>query len=229
MTDRGNETGLTEEHGGGSAPGVAEAPAGRARPSRPGGRPAVFLDRDGTIIEHVHYLTDPELVRLLPGAAEAIRDLRGAGFACVVVTNQSAIGRGMLTGEGLGLIHDEMHRQLAAEGAAVDAVFYCPEAPAADDRTVVEFFDRKPGPGMLFRAATGLGLDLDASWMVGDLVSDALTGINAGCRGSVLLEPGAAGRLSADGWAGYHVADDLPAAARLILARTPGGPPETNR
>jgi D-glycero-D-manno-heptose 1,7-bisphosphate phosphatase len=187
------------------------------RPERSGGRPAAFLDRDGTIIEHVHYLTDPNLVRLLPGAAEAIRALRDAGFACVVVTNQSAIGRGMLTEEGLALIHDEMDRQLAAEGTAVDAIYYCTEAPVDDDRTVVEHPDRKPGPGMLFRAAEGLGLDLDASWMVGDLVSDVLAGVNAGCRGSVLLTAGEEAAASSPA-VEYHRADDLLAAARLILA-----------
>ena len=77
----------------------------------------MFLDRDGTLIEQVHYLSDPDRVRLLPGAADALRRLRAAGFACVVVTNQSAIGRGMLTEERLRQIHDEMNRQLEAEGS----------------------------------------------------------------------------------------------------------------
>ncbi len=165
--------------------------ANSRRPGRAGGRPAAFLDRDGTIIEHVHYLTDPRDVRLLPGAAGAIRRLREAGYACVVVTNQSAIGRGMLTEAGaVQLIHDEMNRQLAAEGVAVDAIEFCPDLPSGSDRTAVESLDRKPGPGMLFRAAEELGLDLDASWMVGDLVSDVLAGINAGCRGSILVRTG---------------------------------------
>ena len=152
-------------------------------------RPAVFLDRDGTVIEHVHYLSDPALVRLLPGAAEALTRLRRAGFARVLVTNQSAIGRGMLTEERLDQIHAEMNRQLAAAGATLDAIYYCPDAPAGDDRTVVEYPDRKPGPGMLLRAAADLKLDLGASWMVGDLISDVLAGLNAGCR-SILLESG---------------------------------------
>jgi D,D-heptose 1,7-bisphosphate phosphatase len=194
-----------------------------ARPSRPGGKPAVFLDRDGTIIAHVHYLGDPKDVRLLPGAAEAIRRLRAGGFTCVVVTNQSAIGRGMITEAQLALIHDEMNRQLAAEGTAVDAIEYCPEAPAADDRSTVEHADRKPGPGMLFRAASRLGLDLDVSWMVGDMLSDVLAGINARCRGSILVRTGKG--LSAEeeealgGSHSYHTTADLPAAADLILAQ----------
>jgi D,D-heptose 1,7-bisphosphate phosphatase len=188
-----------------------------ARPAHPEGRPAVFLDRDGTIIEHVHYLADPLDVRLIPGAAQAIRRLRSAGFACIVVTNQSAIGRGMITPAQLGLIHDEMNRQLAAEGAAVDAIYYCPEAPANDDRTVIEHSDRKPGPGMLFRASDDLTLDLDASWMVGDMISDVLAGLNAGCRGNILVRTGKA-LSETDSGPGieYQIADDIALAAELI-------------
>jgi histidinol-phosphate phosphatase family protein len=161
----------------------------QSRPRSKLGQPAIFLDRDGTVIEHVHYLCDPALVRLLPGAAEALRRFRRAGFARVLVTNQSAIGRGMLTTERLAQIHAEMNRQLAAHGATVDAIYYCPDAPVNDDRTMVENPERKPGPGMLLRAAVDLKLDLGASWMIGDLISDVLAGQNAGCR-SILLESG---------------------------------------
>ncbi len=202
-------------------------PLQSARPNRPGGRPAAFLDRDGTIIEHVHYLTDPALVRLLPGAAEAIRILNEAGFACVVVTNQSAIGRGLLDDAGLTLVHDEMNRQLEREGARLDAIYYCPDAPGVDDRTVIECLDRKPGPGMLFRAAEGLNLDLDASWMVGDFISDVLAGIHAGCRGSVLLDP--QGRIAGPADVTYYRTDDLLAAARLIVALGQSNNPEPSR
>lgn len=181
-------------------------------------RPAVFLDRDGTVIKHVHYLSDPALVQLLPGAAEAIVRLRRAGFVCVLVTNQSAIGRGLFTTERLHEIHTEMGRQLAIHGAFIDAIYYCPDAPLGDDRTVVENPDRKPGPGMLLRAAKDLSLDLEASWMIGDLVSDVLAGQNAGCR-SILVESGegslAETRVLADG---FLAASGLGTAADLILA-----------
>ena len=181
-------------------------------------RPAVFLDRDGTVIDHVHYLTDPALVRLLPGAAEGLRRLRRAGFARVLVTNQSAIGRGMLTPKRLEEIHTEMDRQLAARGATIDAVYYCPDVPESDDRTVVENADRKPGPGMLLRAAADMKLDLGASWMVGDLISDVLAGHNAGCR-SILLESGQTTTAAAQPLADhFFAAPDLAAAAELILA-----------
>jgi D-glycero-D-manno-heptose 1,7-bisphosphate phosphatase len=192
-----------------------------------GRRPAVFLDRDGTIIEHVHYLRDPAEVRLLPGAADALKRLADAGFARVVVTNQSAIARGMLTVEGLALVHDEMNRQLAEAGAAVDAIYYCPDAPAGDDRTAVDSVDRKPGPGMLLRAADDHGLDLAASWMIGDMISDVLAGRNAGCRGSILVRTGAESvAAEAALGPGDPAVDDLIAAADLILsdAGRDGGP-----
>ncbi len=158
-------------------------------PSPTAPRPAVFLDRDGTLIAHVHYLSYPALVQLLPGAAEALIRLRRAGFAVVLVTNQSAVGRGMLSVERLDQIHAEMNRQLAAADATIDAIYYCPDVPSGDDRTVVDNPDRKPGPGMLLRAAAEHELDLPSSWMIGDLISDALAGRNAGCQ-SVLVESG---------------------------------------
>lgn|GEM_PF-314078 len=181
-------------------------------------RPAVFLDRDGTLIEQVHYLSDPKAVRVLPGIALALRRLREAGFANVVVTNQSAVGRGMFPEERLHVIHEEMNRQLAEEGAAIDAIYYCTHAPSVEDRTAIEHPDRKPAPGMLLRAAADLDLDLSASWMVGDMISDVLTGINAGCRGSVLVRTGKG--LTEDEAEldfKYEVADDLLAALDMIL------------
>jgi histidinol-phosphate phosphatase family protein len=181
-------------------------------------QPAIFLDRDGTLIKDVHYLSDPGLIQLLPGAAEALKRFRRAGFACVLVTNQSAIGRGMLTVEGLDEIHVEMNRQLAAFGATIDAIYYCPDVPASGDRSAVENSDRKPGPGMLLRAAADLRLDLRTSWMVGDLISDVLAGQNAGCR-SILLESGQTSPEQARTLAGrFLTASNLMAAADLILA-----------
>jgi len=196
------------------AASVFPEPAG---PKRDGGRPAVFLDRDGTVIEHVHYLSDPAMVRPLPGAAEALRRLRRAGFARVLVTNQSAIARGMLDLERLDAIHAELERQLAEQGASLDRIDYCPLAPEGDDRTVVECPDRKPGPGMLLRAAAEMGLDLGASWMVGDLISDVLAGLNAGCR-SILVQSGQATPAEiAAAAARSPIAADLAAAVDLIL------------
>lgn len=153
-------------------------------------RPCVYLDRDGTVIKHVHYIGDPNKVELLPEVVPALRRLQAAGFALVIITNQSAIGRGVITVDQYEAVNAEMVRQLAVEGVTLDAVYYCPEAPTGDDRSVVTHSDRKPGPGMLLRGARDLGLDLSTSWMIGDMISDALAGINAGCRGTFLVATG---------------------------------------
>jgi D-glycero-D-manno-heptose 1,7-bisphosphate phosphatase len=180
---------------------------------------AVFLDRDGTLIELVHHLTDPADVRLLPGAGGAVKALRRAGFAVVIVTNQSVIGRGKLTEAGLEQVHAEMHRQLAAEDTQVDAVYFCPLAPTIKDPTVIEDPMRKPGPGMLLAAARDHGLDLALSWMVGDTVSDMLAGHNAGCR-SLLVATGYGDKVPMDAPGITARAPDLAAAATLILTQT---------
>lgn len=198
-----------------------EAPAvlaGRGTASR-ALRPAVFLDRDGTLIEDVHYLSDPARVRLLPSVGQALRRLGQAGFARVVVTNQSPVGRGRLTVSTLDRIHDELCRQLAEEGVTLEGIDYCPIAPNGDDRTAIEHFDRKPGPGMLVRSAGRLGLDLTASWMIGDTIRDVLAGVHAGCRGCILVRTGqglsdAEAQLPID----YLIADNLNAAVDSIMA-----------
>jgi histidinol-phosphate phosphatase family protein len=193
------------------APGLA---------SRTVERPGVFLDRDGTIIEHVHYIADPDRVKLLPGAASALRRLVDAGLALVVITNQSAIGRGMITVEQYEAVDAELRRQLLDEGVTLDGVYYCPEVPDVDDPTIVTHGDRKPGPGMLLRASLDLGLDISRSWMVGDMVSDALAGHNAGCRESFLVRTGKeiADEPPVDLF--YSIVDDLSAAVDAILGST---------
>jgi len=191
-------------------------------------RPAVFLDRDGTVIAHEHHLADAALVRVLPEAAEGIRRLRAAGFVAVVVTNQSVIGRGLLDEPGLAAIHDAMARQLARFEAAVDAIHFCGHAPAGEDEERSEHPDRKPAPGMLLRAASELGIDLSASWMVGDSLRDILAGRNAGCRGCILVRSGPAASRFEHHAAVDRVADHLGEAAQIILsAHTAASPPPT--
>ena len=196
-----------------------------ANPSSTSARAAVFLDRDDTLIANVPYLSDPAGVRLLPGASGALGALRRAGFALVLITNQSAVGRGLITEHRLEEIHDELGRLLAEQGAALDAIYYCPDVPVGDDRTVVENPNRKPGPGMLHRATADLGLDLDASWMVGDLISDVLAGLNAGCR-SILVGSNATLSELPPGAIRDRVftAPDFSAAAELILGDRGGRP-----
>lgn len=177
---------------------------------------AVFLDRDGTLIDLVHHLTDPNDVRLIAGAGAAIRALRDAGWHVIVVTNQSVIGRGKLTEAGLDRVHAEMARQLAEHGTQVDGIIFCPLAPTVKDPTVIEDEMRKPGPGMLTQAARKIGLDLAASWMVGDTVSDMLAGRNAGCH-TVLVRTGYGADYAHDrAWIDRDAAD-IGAAAQLIL------------
>ena len=177
---------------------------------------AAFLDRDGTVIELVHHLTDPADVRLIPGAGAAVRDLRAAGWKVVIITNQSVIGRGKLTVDGLGQVHARMRALLAEHDADVDGIYCCPLAPTSKDPTVIEDVMRKPGPGMLHRAAEEMGLDLARSWMVGDTVSDMLAGRNAGCR-TLLVGTGYGATYAHGPEAVDATAPDLAAAADLIL------------
>ncbi|WP_165250302.1 D-glycero-alpha-D-manno-heptose-1,7-bisphosphate 7-phosphatase [Paludisphaera soli] len=187
------------------------------RPSREL-RPAVFLDRDDTIIVDVPYLADPAEIRLLPGAAAAMGVLRRAGFVLVLATNQSAVGRGIITEARLGAIHDELERLLAEQGAALDAIRYSTHAPPRGDRLSVEDPDRKPAPGMLLGAAREMGLDLESSWMVGDKITDVLAGLNAGCRSILVGSNATLAELPTAADPGrVFAAADLAAAASLIL------------
>ena len=182
----------------------------------PGLKRAAFLDRDGTIIELVHHLNDPADVRLIDGAGAAIARLRAGGWQPVIITNQSVIGRGKLTIEGLAEVHTEMNRQLSAFGAEINDIYFCPLAPTVKDNTVIEDVMRKPGPGMLLQAAKELGLDLAASWMVGDTVSDMLAGRGAGCK-TLLVETGYGDRFDHDRGCIDQTAPDLAAGASIIL------------
>ncbi len=174
-------------------------------------RPAVFLDRDGTLNVDRSYLTRPEEMLLLPGAAEAVRLLQTAGFACVVVTNQSAVGRGMMTDADLERVNAEMNRQLAAEGVKLDAIYCCTAGP-------IDHPDRKPAPGLLLRAAAELHLDLGKSWMIGDSLRDILAGQNAGCKDCLMVRTGhPLDETRFTQAKPFVVMDDLLAAARHIL------------
>ena len=150
------------------------------------GRPAVFLDRDGTLIEDVGYPRDPETVRLLEGAVEALAALRRAGYALVVVSNQSGIGRGIVKQEQAEAVHERFVEELRAHGVELDDVRYCPHTPedACDCR--------KPAAGLLLASADELGIDLARSFMVGDNPTDVDAGRAAGCRTVLLGGEGAA-------------------------------------
>ncbi len=172
------------------------------------------------MIEHVHHLHRREDVALIPGAAAAIARLRAAGFLCVVVTNQSVVGRGMLDLSGLGAIHERMNEQLAAAGAQLDGIYYCTEVPTTSDQTVVDHPDRKPGPGMLLRAAQDMGISLRDSWMMGDSLSDLCAGQNAGCRESLLVLTGYGEKTHATQDGAFRAFPSIREAAAAILAET---------
>lgn len=152
---------------------------------------AVFLDRDGVLIEDVDLLTEVEAIRILPGVPAALARLRAAGYRLVVVSNQAVVARGLLTEDQVAALHDEVVHQLTTRGApALDGFYFCPHHPRATlpaYRTVCDC--RKPEPGMLRRAAREHGLDLARSVMVGDRITDILAGVAAGCR-TVLVQTG---------------------------------------
>lgn len=175
-------------------------------------RPAVFLDRDGTLITERHYLADPEGVELVPDALEALRSLREAGYALVVVTNQSGIARGLYTLEEYRLVAARLERILAEGGVPVDGTWFCPHHPEVTGPCTC----RKPSTGMHLAACAELGLDPGASWYVGDKVTDVLPSLVLGGRG-VLVRTGYGRDLREAVPEGVVVVDDLGGAAARIL------------
>jgi D-glycero-D-manno-heptose 1,7-bisphosphate phosphatase len=154
------------------------------------GRPGVFIDRDGTMSEERGFIDRLELLEIFPWTSDAIRLLNRAGFAVVVVTNQSAIGRGIIDEPFLHRVHAVIDEHLGRSGARVDRYEFCPhhpEAKLAEYRIVCRC--RKPGPGMIEQATSALGLDLSRSFMVGDRLIDVACGHAAGVR-SVLVRSG---------------------------------------
>jgi len=150
-------------------------------------RPALFLDRDGVIVEEVHYLADPEQVRLIEGAASLIKAANARDIAVVIVTNQSGIARGYFDWGAFQAVQDKMLTALKAKtGAVVDAVYACPfhekgQAPYA----IADHEARKPNAGMLTRAHTALPIQLENSWIIGDKAGDLKAGLRAGLQGGV--------------------------------------------
>ncbi|WP_435057763.1 D-glycero-alpha-D-manno-heptose-1,7-bisphosphate 7-phosphatase [Streptomyces sp. bgisy060] len=160
----------------------AEPPARAPHPDRLL-RPAVFLDRDGTLTEPRHYPTRPNDLVLQPDVGAPLRALQHEGFALIVVTNQSALARGLLDAEGLEAMHDRLRALLGRHGVHLDGIYACPHHP---EGTMPRYRGtcqcRKPAPGMLQQAAHDLGIDLTRSWTVGDSACDIDAGRRAGTR-----------------------------------------------
>ena len=183
------------------------------------GRPAVFLDRDGTIIREREYLSDPAGVDLLPGVVPALRALREAGFALVVVTNQSGIARGLYSETDYHRVAARLDRLLSDRDVGPDLTLFCPHHPDAGGPCRC----RKPGTGMHEEASRELGLDPERSFFVGDKPSDVEAGVRMGGRG-VLVLTGYGGAFREDVPPGTWIAQDLAEAARMILEH-PGTEP----
>jgi D-glycero-D-manno-heptose 1,7-bisphosphate phosphatase len=178
-------------------------------------RPAVFLDRDGVINENRDdYVKAWDEIRFLPGAFDAVRRLAPSPYRIVLVTNQSSVGRGILSRQQVEAINGRLVAELEARGGRVDAVYYCPHHP--DDGCSC----RKPQPGLLLRAASDLDLDLVRSFLVGDAASDVEAALAAGCRPILVLTGrGHEQRLLLDRQrhAGVTVVQSLGEAVELIL------------
>jgi D-glycero-D-manno-heptose 1,7-bisphosphate phosphatase len=175
---------------------------------------AVFLDRDGTIIEDAGFLGDPGKVRLLPKAGEAIRKLSQHDFRVVVVTNQSGIARGRLSLEDYRATEHRLDELLAREGARLDGHYFCPHLPEVTGPCEC----RKPGTLLYRQAAERLGIDLPQSWWVGDRVRDVLPAEALGGRGILVLSGAGRDEMKSDAARGFIQVADLGAAVQIILS-----------
>lgn len=180
--------------------------------------PAIFLDRDGVIIENqAGYVRDWSQVHIFSNAISALANANLDGYKVVIVTNQSAVGRGIISIDTADAINHRLVRLIHEQGGRVDAVYLCPHGP--DDGCAC----RKPKPGLLLRAARDLSIDLKRSWMIGDAWSDVQAGQAAGTQGSVILKTGRGiDQLSLPRPANvgeFQICEDLPHALELILAQ----------
>ena len=180
----------------------------------------VFLDRDGVINrDSTDYIKCQREFHLLPGSLEAMARLTRAGFTLILITNQSAVARGLITRQGLNRLHQRLCAAVAEKGGRIRDIFFCPHHPEDGCRC------RKPATGMLQQAAAKYGLNLATTVFVGDSARDILCARHAGCGKTVLVQTGngptAAKTLARQGLAPDHTAADLPAAARWIINRPP--------
>ena len=167
---------------------------------------AVFLDRDGTLIHDADYCSSPDQVRIFDGVSAALRQLKNAGYRIIVITNQSGIGRGFFTEDQYRAVELEVSRQLG--NGLIDATYFCPDVPGQPSEC------RKPAPGMVLQAAREHEIELSSSFLIGDKEIDAECAHNAGVR-AIRVRTGF-DRMT-DGSCADWVAEDLPAAARIIL------------
>ena len=184
-------------------------------------RPAVFIDRDGTISEEVGYINHPSRFRLFPYAASAIKLLNERGWLAVIVTNQAGVARGYFSETMIQTVHDNLQQSLRDGGARVDAIYYCAHHPSVGDPPYRQDCDcRKPKPGLVNRAARDLDIALEQSWMVGDRYSDIELARNAGVHAALVLSGYGRGEYESQRASWQHqpdlVSEDLLAAVTSI-------------
>jgi D-glycero-D-manno-heptose 1,7-bisphosphate phosphatase len=180
-------------------------------------RPAVFLDRDGTIVEECGYLNRLEKLTLFPWTVDALRLIKRAGFTTVVITNQAAVGRGIIEEDFVHKVHQEIDRRLAGTGGGIDRYYYCPHfAESKIDRYRQECQCRKPAPGMIQQACREMNLDPARSVMVGDRWLDVECGRAAGTR-AVLVRSGPHQSEAPDGVGADAILNNLMEAVGWIL------------
>ncbi len=187
--------------------------------------PALFLDRDGTLVHARHFPSRPEELVLYDGVVPGLRALQGAGFRLILITNQSGLARGLFGREALELMHHHLRAELARQGVTLDAVYFCPHHPeGAVAEWAVDCDCRKPKPGMLLRAAADLDLDLSRSWFVGDILDDVEAGNRADCR-TILVDLGTEGTPRRPVRRPQFVARDTAHALRIVAAVEGLAPP----
>lgn len=189
--------------------------------------PAVFLDRDGTITPEIGYVLDPGKLTLLPGAADAVKRLRNAGFKVIVITNQSAVARGMMHIETLEAVNRKLMYLLRDEGTGLDGLYYCPHHPTEGNGEFTRVCDcRKPAPGMVLQAAEEHSVDLSRSFIVGDKITDISMASGLGARGILVKtgyggnEPGASAQSDSSSFKPDHIAENISAAADWIMLQS---------
>jgi D-glycero-D-manno-heptose 1,7-bisphosphate phosphatase len=179
------------------------------------GSRAVFLDRDGTIMEDCNYVGDVERVILIPSATAALKRLHDAGYRLFVITNQSGVGRGYFSREAVEQIHAHLNEHFAQSGVQFDRYYVCPHHP--EDNCDC----RKPKPKFLQEAAREFAVDLSRSFMIGDRPSDIQAGLNAGTKTVLVLTGAGRDTLANNEVKPHHVADDIGKAADWILSQAP--------
>ena len=172
--------------------------------------PAVFVDRDGTIMEDADYCSDPKQVRVFDGVPEALRRLRAKGYILIVITNQSGIGRGFFTIDQYRTVEAEVLRQLGPR--LIEATYFCPDSPGTQSKC------RKPAPGMVLEAARDHAVDLNRSFLIGDKEIDAECAHNAGTR-AIRVRTGF--DKNTEGSSADWIAEDFKQATEIILDATP--------